>query len=187
MSYYGYRYYSAELGRWINRDPLNEAGSLLLRQLAKEKVYDDKQKRKGNGICRLKAKKNAIEGLINLIEEMNLYTYVGGNPITLVDPFGLKPTCEQLNINYKNCVKKCGDVLEQCLDFTDDSYAKCIKFYSSLCNKLSNFDSRKNCLRLVRVSCNAGISPMQGACVVTYGACRTACALNIPGDCGCPR
>jgi RHS repeat-associated protein len=31
LYYYGYRYYSAELGRWISRDPLEELGSELTR------------------------------------------------------------------------------------------------------------------------------------------------------------
>ena len=30
LSYYGYRYYSPELGRWINRDPIKEDGGLNL-------------------------------------------------------------------------------------------------------------------------------------------------------------
>ena len=28
QNYYGYRYYSTEMGRWINRDPIGEAGGL---------------------------------------------------------------------------------------------------------------------------------------------------------------
>jgi len=30
LSYYGYRFYSPELGRWLNRDPLGEAGGINL-------------------------------------------------------------------------------------------------------------------------------------------------------------
>jgi RHS repeat-associated protein len=30
LSYYGYRFYSASLGRWITRDPLGEAGGINL-------------------------------------------------------------------------------------------------------------------------------------------------------------
>jgi RHS repeat-associated protein len=47
LSYYGYRFYIPELGRWINRDPLGEAG------------------------------------------EINLYGFVGNNPVSFVDPYGL--------------------------------------------------------------------------------------------------
>jgi RHS repeat-associated protein len=30
LSYYGYRYYSAEMGRWLNRDPIEEKGGVNL-------------------------------------------------------------------------------------------------------------------------------------------------------------
>lgn len=30
LSYYGYRYYSASMGKWINRDPIEEQGGLTL-------------------------------------------------------------------------------------------------------------------------------------------------------------
>jgi RHS repeat-associated protein len=44
-----YRAYDADMGRWLSRDPIEEAGGI------------------------------------------NLYAYVGNNPINLVDPFGLAP------------------------------------------------------------------------------------------------
>lgn len=48
LYYYGYRYYSPELGRWVTRDPIEEDGGL------------------------------------------NLYGFVGNNPINYIDPLGLK-------------------------------------------------------------------------------------------------
>ena len=47
MSYYGYRFYSPAIGRWMNRDPLQESGGI------------------------------------------NLYGFVGNNPIMYIDPQGL--------------------------------------------------------------------------------------------------
>ena len=35
LVYYNYRYYSPELGRWINRDPIGEAGGLNLYNMLK--------------------------------------------------------------------------------------------------------------------------------------------------------
>lgn len=52
LSYYGYRFYSASLGRWITRDPMGERGG------------------------------------------MNLYGFVGGNPVNHIDPFGLFGTLD---------------------------------------------------------------------------------------------
>jgi RHS repeat-associated protein len=48
LNYYGYRFYSPALGRWINRDPLGEEGGV------------------------------------------NLYGFVGNNPVNKTDPLGLK-------------------------------------------------------------------------------------------------
>ena len=48
LNYYGYRFYSPGVERWMNRDPLGEAGGV------------------------------------------NLYGFVGGNPVNWVDPWGLE-------------------------------------------------------------------------------------------------
>jgi len=53
LSYFGFRFYSASLGRWMNRDPLGEKGGV------------------------------------------NLYEFVGCNPIMFVDPFGLIMVCNR--------------------------------------------------------------------------------------------
>ncbi|MCP4346877.1 MAG: RHS repeat-associated core domain-containing protein, partial [Desulfobacterales bacterium] len=36
LIYYGFRHFSPELGRWINRDPLEELGSMILRNESKK-------------------------------------------------------------------------------------------------------------------------------------------------------
>jgi RHS repeat-associated protein len=122
---------------------------------------------------------------VGLKGDINLFVYANQNPINLIDPMGLKPTCEELDENYKACVKACGDVLDKCLDFADSSYKDCINFYYFLCDKINDPTSRKNCKRLAIITCNTGVSEIQVGCVVAYGACRAACALNMPGDCGC--
>jgi len=38
LYYYGYRYYSPQLGRWPSRDPITELGSVLLRRSARHRV-----------------------------------------------------------------------------------------------------------------------------------------------------
>jgi RHS repeat-associated protein len=48
LNYYGYRFYSPVIERWMNRDPLGEAGGI------------------------------------------NLYGFVGGDPVNFVDPWGLQ-------------------------------------------------------------------------------------------------
>jgi RHS repeat-associated protein len=41
LSYYNHRYYSAELGRWLNRDPINELGHILLKQAGRRNPYSN--------------------------------------------------------------------------------------------------------------------------------------------------
>ena len=60
--YYGYRYLSTELGRFLNRDLINEAGSQLVRDVKKAG---------------------------DLGEEMNLYAFVGNDPVNDFDYLGL--------------------------------------------------------------------------------------------------
>ena len=63
FSYYGYRHYSPDLGRWITRDPIGERGGL------------------------------------------NLYGFVGNEPVSMVDKLGLlkwdKKSCECLKKTNK--------------------------------------------------------------------------------------
>jgi RHS repeat-associated protein len=62
LNYYGYRFYSPVIERWLNRDPLGEAGGI------------------------------------------NLYGFVGGDPVNGVDPWGFAPT--ECNKNcWLNCMK----------------------------------------------------------------------------------
>jgi len=60
LYYYGYRYYSPQLGRWLRRDPLDEVGNILLRKEKGSKESD-----------------------------LNLYGFTINNPINTVDLFGL--------------------------------------------------------------------------------------------------
>ena len=60
LYYYGYRYYLPSFGRWINRDPIEELGSVLLRQQTKKKQID-----------------------------LNLYAFVQNSPMNQIDPLGL--------------------------------------------------------------------------------------------------
>ena len=64
---YAMRYYSTDLGRWINRDPVEEKIKLKKRQ----NVYDPK---------------NNFSNI-----ELNLYVFVSNSPNNIFDPFGLCP------------------------------------------------------------------------------------------------
>ena len=74
---YGYRYYSASLGRWINRDPIDELGHLCI--------------------------EGSSEPLIWSIDEesQNLYRFAFNNPLGNVDALG-----ESVS-SYSFCVLSC--------------------------------------------------------------------------------
>lgn len=68
MSFYGFRFYSPGQGRFLNRDPINEIGSILAR----------------NG--------RFIDWEIEFdaVEESNLYAFVGNDAINSIDYLGLQ-------------------------------------------------------------------------------------------------
>jgi RHS repeat-associated protein len=71
--YYGYRFYSPQWGRWINRDPIGENGLELVQGINDQL--------------------NEILGVSILImgaEEENLYAITQNNPINLFDVLGLR-------------------------------------------------------------------------------------------------
>ena len=63
LYYYGFRFYSPGQGRFLNRDPINEPGSQLVRDVKKEG---------------------------DIYEELNLYAFVGNNAISDVDKLGMR-------------------------------------------------------------------------------------------------
>ena len=63
LSYYGFRYYSPSLGRWITRDPLGETGGINL--------Y------------------GSVNSIGKPLIGTNLYVYASNNPINRIDPLGL--------------------------------------------------------------------------------------------------
>ncbi len=71
LVYYGYRYYSPSLGRWLSRDPMGEYSFELSRQVAAKN-------------CNLLQPDAA-----QVAASANLYCFVGNNPINSTDPFGL--------------------------------------------------------------------------------------------------
>lgn len=62
LSYYGYRFYSASLGRWMIRDPLGEAGGMNLYGF--------------------------VDSVGKVPLQTNLYNFVGNDPVNYIDPEG---------------------------------------------------------------------------------------------------
>jgi len=62
LSYYNFRYYSAELGRWLSRDPVEELGHVLLKFTCEGTPYSN--------------------------EDNNPYRHTNNNPINFIDSNG---------------------------------------------------------------------------------------------------
>jgi len=72
LVYFGYRYYSPTLGRWLNRDPLGEPGFNVIRRVAEGKT-----------------KPGRLTVGAELIAGPNLYEFVVNAPVGNIDPLGL--------------------------------------------------------------------------------------------------
>jgi RHS repeat-associated protein len=93
LYYYGYRFYSPNLQRWLNRDPLGDTGGLV------NQVVD---------ITRNQENTSTDESTSELFDawvgiNKNLYGGIGNNPVNVLDYFGLKPgdpypTCDAAGI-----------------------------------------------------------------------------------------
>jgi RHS repeat-associated protein len=117
--YYGYRYYSPELGRWVNRDPIREEGSIvgrfwsqparpeaeILETLSKHLEIVLRSEHNKIVIARLLLGEYIDSGLnrdyialsypqlqVHAIQNVDpFYVFVRNKPISFIDPFGLEP------------------------------------------------------------------------------------------------
>jgi RHS repeat-associated protein len=89
LVYYGYRYYSPDLGRWINRDPIYELGSIVLRSSVQ--YYDQE-----TGLhCNYHRYYDPHTGRYLRPDPIwqaggkDYFAYCHNNPIDYMDPLGL--------------------------------------------------------------------------------------------------
>jgi RHS repeat-associated protein len=114
LYYYGYRYYSAETGRWVSRDPLSDIGSSAWKTRYIAKIQE-KERENSAFIARMKALgysitlKHLLPGRINVTSaEMNLlligdnygfmFVYAANSPVNTVDALGLSCCSAVLNL-----------------------------------------------------------------------------------------
>lgn len=91
LYYYGYRYYSPELGRWIYRDPIDELGSMRVRKQVEGFTGQHGQQHYGSN----RYHNPGVESYLGRIPieakapDVNVYAYAQSNPLMSVDPVGL--------------------------------------------------------------------------------------------------
>ena len=74
LGYWGYRYCSPRLGRWLSRDPLGEPGAVTLARAARDRF--------------------AQPGPSQLPRRPNAFVYIGNAPPLRVDPLGQRECCK---------------------------------------------------------------------------------------------
>jgi RHS repeat-associated protein len=85
MYYYGYRYYSPEMGRWISRDPIGEEGFELMSEFLQDTEY------KGDLIDAAHVVENSDFSPHDKLQhdQMNIYRFAENNPVQVYDIVGL--------------------------------------------------------------------------------------------------
>lgn len=96
LNYYGYRFYSPSVGRWLNRDPLGDM-AFLLQHI--------------NGKDRAERKQLLFTSL------QHPYLYVFNDPLSNIDPFGLAVDCKCA----KEQGKKASDEAKADNPYTDET------------------------------------------------------------------
>lgn len=76
-------HYSPDLGRWISRDPVGVTPDTVLRTIRVGERHIMEPAMPRGGLGRIRPTEQYADG-------MNLYQYVGGRPLTHIDPDGLK-------------------------------------------------------------------------------------------------
>jgi RHS repeat-associated protein len=88
LLYYGYRYYSPSLGRWLNRDPINELGSFLLKYTGQYQDQETGLHYNYNRYFDPRTGRYLTPDPIGMVGGLNLFAYVENNPINWIDPYG---------------------------------------------------------------------------------------------------
>ena len=118
LNYYGYRYYAPRLGRWMNRDPIGELGTIDISIFMRNahwcrNILDSKVE------CK-------IDKMFNALHPVEVcYAYCGNNCLNCLDYLGLKTSLEQLISDSLYCVP-CEEILSfiKCLEATRDELEK---------------------------------------------------------------
>jgi len=150
LCYFGYRFYSNRLGRWINRDPLQEPGHELVKAVASGEGGSSQALTAG-----LESNVGAQEpfamprspadvasiGAPAEADGLNLYRYVENSPAVFVDPLGRTKRWKLLlccPYGFDRCMKvtgnarRCGEAMLRCL--YDEDGDGCHSF-DGVCNE----------------------------------------------------
>jgi len=85
LYYFGYRYYSPRLGRWLNRDPIGESGARIIRHRSAD-TESFSWLIQGGGVWSGSVARDTM------LEQEDLYRYADNAPSDRFDSFGLQTT-----------------------------------------------------------------------------------------------
>jgi len=90
---------------------------------------------------------------------LNLYGFVGNNPVNRIDPFGLK-------FNYNRCVEQANSLFKQCTNDANNFEKSCNDFLGKRCSGINNPCEKEQCNNLNKIICSKFADSLKGGCEI---------------------
>jgi len=173
LSYYNFRYYSAELGRWLSKDPIVENGHEINQKSNDKVTYVDKGTysishwaNKIKKLMEMYADINKFRNPMNLIStlplssiivvmERHLYKFCFNSPVDKIDYLGLLTSVDK----YHKC----------CLKLPQEERCKCHCIYSDAYGV-----TERDCIKACNNCWGGGSPDAQVLCMCTCKATGTS-------------
>ena len=161
LLYYGFRFYSAQLGRWISRDPLGECLGIfigaaplpvqrLVHNIVRERVIKQWSLSDADASAMFKGLDLLSDiSMGDLVQQMadfasHSFQFVRNSPIQSIDPYGLS-SCASWRKLKKWCATDPG-LVGNCAACCGEQFVFCVATAGSIWGKVNCYMKRLTCL-----------------------------------------